>query len=815
VAFRCRGTPGGRRRTRSAFDRWLVDVRHCWRGLRARPGASIGTVVVLTVGIGLTTIIFALTDPFLLRPLPYPDPEHLVVLKIEPASGVSISERFSRDITSDVPSLIDWQRRTDLFQEVTAYGSTDRVRLATPQGATTIAVTSVSPNFLSMLGFRGPVVSQAPPTGPEAPRRLIVSATTSRGRLGLEERQVPTTLRAEGGTFVDVVSTLPEEFLFPSASLFLRPDAVSPVDVGPVVRRASPGTIDMVTGIARVQPGVGPVAVKSALDGGLSASGYQVIVTRLDRHLTDAMRPLALGAFGAGLLIAIVCTANVMNLLVARGLYRARDFATCHALGASRLDLLRLVLLELAAIGVGAAASGLCVAQVGLAAIAQVMPAEYGVLGQPGITHRVVIFTIGLTGAIVLACAIPAWLSARSIASASISRARHDQSRTVRRWRFLLAAGQTMIAMTLLVGAALLARSYANLWLQTTGYAPEARLVAVSYPASRTSSEFVETINATIEVLRRVPGISDAAAGVAVGPLLDGYGGGGGPTIRAGRSTFMMMPSEVTDRYFQVVGTTMLAGRAIESTDRGWDAVVVNRAFARHFWPTITLDEVVGQPISGNGQSGRVVGVAEDAHSWALDVRPTPRLYKALGSWSGSRRLSFAIRLAADGSVPETAIRRAVIAIDGDAVVETVDSVYGRLAESVRDRTFATLILGLFAAAGLGITATGICAVVAFVAARRTREIAIRVALGAKPRDIRRLVGREAVLATFAGGVAGLVASRWLAKAIESQLYGVTAGDWMTPAFAVAGLVAITAVAAWWPTRRALAVQPTVALRIE
>jgi putative ABC transport system permease protein len=211
-----------------------------------------------------------------------------------------------------------------------------------------------------------------------------------------------------------------------------------------------------------------------------------------------------------------------------------------------------------------------------------------------------------------------------------------------------------------------------------------------------------------------------------------------------------------------------------------------------------------------------VVGVAQDTHSRALDHAPRPQFYKPMETGGGGpNRLSFAIRVATGSSVPEAALRRAVTSVDSGAIVEGIDSVYGRLAESVRDRTFAALMLGLFAAAALGVTITGIFAVVAFVAARRTREIAIRVALGARPSDVRRLVVRDAVLATLAGGAAGLGASRWLAKAIESQLYGVTAGDWVTPALATAGLAGIAAIAAWWPTRRALRVDPTVALRME
>jgi ABC-type antimicrobial peptide transport system permease subunit len=363
--------------------------------------------------------------------------------------------------------------------------------------------------------------------------------------------------------------------------------------------------------------------------------------------LSATFRPLALGALAAGLLIAMACLANVMNLLVAHGVYRSQDFATRRALGASDVDLIRLIGLEMAAIGLVTAGAGLLAARFGLTAIAQIMPAEYGALGQPAMTSRVALFT----------------------------------------------------------------------------------------------------------------------------------------------------------------GTLTL--------DRGWDAVVVNRSFAQRAWPDLSVHEVVGQPITRNGQPGRVVGIVGDMYTRALDVPPGPRLYQPIDAPTGPRRLSFAVRLVEGASVPETAIRRAVTAVDADAVVEQVDSAYGRLADSVRDRTFAALVLGLFAIAGVGVTAAGIFAVVAFVAARRTREIAIRVALGARSADVQRLVVRDAVLATAAGGAVGLTASRWLGRAIESQLYGVTAEGWTTPLLAIAVLVGVTALAAWWPAKRALAVPPTAALRVE
>ena len=465
--------------------------------------------------------------------------------------------------------------------------------------------------------------------------------------------------------------------------------------------------------------------------------------------------------------------------------------------------------------GVAAALASLVLAHVALGAVLNVMPLEYGALGTARVTPRVVAFALLMTGAIVVACVVPAWLSARSATVSNVVRRQASESSVTRRSRFLLVAGQTAVAIVLMVGATFLTRSYANLWLQPTGYSGDTRLISVSYPESRTSPQLMDTLSATIDALRRVPGVSAAAAGIHTGELLDGYGGAGGPTIRAGNRAAMLVPSQVTTGYFDVIGTHVHAGRPLAASDRGWDAVVVNEAFARHFWPDTPPEQIVGQAMTANGRPGHVVGVARDTHGRALDIRPRPMIYKPFDVWTGPRRLSFAILPAADRPISEAALRRAVTSVDADAIVDAIDSVHGRLAESVRDRTFATLALGVFAAAGVGVCATGVFSIAAFVAARRTREIAIRLALGADAHHVRRLVVGGVLMAATSGGVVGLVASQALVRSLEGHLYGVAAGDWATHAAAVVALAAITALAAWWPTRRAVRVQPIVALRAD
>jgi ABC-type antimicrobial peptide transport system permease subunit len=201
----------------------------------------------------------------------------------------------------------------------------------------------------------------------------------------------------------------------------------------------------------------------------------------------------------------------------------------------------------------------------------------------------------------------------------------------------------------------------------------------------------------------------------------------------------------------------------------------------------------------------------------SLAEPPVPRYFQLLGNvytYAPSGRVNYAFRI--DGiAPPREAIRRVVGATDTQAVVESVDSVDGRLAEGIRDRTFATLVLGLFGVAGLGVTASGMFAIVAFVVARRTQEIGIRVALGARAHQVRWLVLRDALVAGVVGATIGFLVARMLAKFLASYLYGLEASDWSTPLAAAAVMAIVTGMSAWWPTRRALRLQPTLALRVE
>jgi putative ABC transport system permease protein len=777
-----------------------LELKHAWRGLAGRAAASVGSVLVLTVGVGLTSAIFAITDPFLLKPLPYADPERLAVIRIE---------LKSRDATRPPPTIEAWSARTDLFQGVALFGSTTRLRTIGDDGARSFRAWAVSPEFLPLLYGSSRHVGEAP-TG--AAGRLLVSESMARAYATDGRPSIGAFLRSDSGEAFEIAGMLPARFLFPQRTSEV--DALS-IQEFPGLYWRSGDRWSVVSVLARLQPGI----TGDRLERTLSADPVNVdlnvtAVDDLRRLMTGNERPLAAGALAAGLLIALACVANLMNLQLARGVYRAQEFTTRQALGAPRTALMRLVGWELALIGLITIGAALFVAQLVLLGVARLIPESYVALGNVGVSGRVVVFASLLTIVMIGLCAPVSWFSVRrSMASVGL-RARREVPASIRTWRFVLVAGQSAIATGLLTGAMLLFQSYFNLWAQETGYSSEARLLTVAYPRGRTQADLAQSTPATVEALRRVPGVARVATGLQVGRLVDDYGIAGVSAVSAGGRRAAVVPSLVSPGFFETVGTRLLIGREFTDVDRYGEVAVLNQTAAQRLWPGALLDQAIGTSIAIDGHSPRVVGVVQDAFDQALDTVPRVRVYVPI-RWDrvAAQKVSYVIRATDTRALAEVAIRRAVADVDPEAIVERFNSPTDRLAETVKDRTFATVVLAIFSAACLCVTAAGIVAVVAFVAARRAREIAIRTALGAQPRHVARLVINATVVATLTGGGAGALASRWIERVLSTQLYGVSAGDLRAVLVAVVFLFILSALAVRGPVKRAIRLQTTIALR--
>lgn len=780
---------------RARFARRLrADLWQASRSLRANPGMTAASVLVLALGIGLLAAMFALTDPYTFRPLPYLRADELVA--IEPGRN----QRGAR-----VPSVDEWSAQTHLFQGVAVYGRDYGPPVVIDGRSRVLTTYKVSGNFFSVLGVPGPTTAEwrAASSALEAP----VLWSSHGQRRAVTRFRPGDRLTRKDDRGLRVIGVLPPTFTFPSTSG--QPDAVTffqDPDLATVTyfERGMSSTA-RVTIIARLQPAITSEAIRQALP---NADAFdELTVTPLDEWLTRDLQPLAWGAFAAGALVLLVCAGNVANMFMARGTHRLHEFATRVALGASRRDILRLWAVELALVATCGLLLGVLFAWMTLDVVSTTIPDMYVVLGQPAVTFRVTAVAAGVAWFAFVTGIAPAVVITRLASRSLFERSATSGGRRLRTMRVMFAAGQTSLAVMLAIGAAMLVQSYLNLVARDTGYDESTLYVNVDgidtlRPAG------VQEIAAAIGELQRLPGVTAVAAtsGRVVGEVWFRRG----VEIDGAKAAVDVQP--VSDEYFEVSGLGILQGRSLQPGDDNWRAVVVNQSFAKEHWPDASP---IGRQLTLGPRVSTVVGLSRDALDQGLVQAATPSVYVAMAGSGFSSGVRFLIRVATGENVPADRIRAAILAVNPTAEVHDVETVGARLMHTIRDRTFATLVLTLFCVAGGLVTATGLAGIVSFVVARRTKEIAIRVAIGAKPSDIRRLVTREAVSSAMTGAVIGLLVGRWLSTWLESLVFGVEAGSWMTALVAVTASVLIFVVTSLMAARRAVRLSPNQALRVD
>jgi len=440
----------------------------------------------------------------------------------------------------------------------------------------------------------------------------------------------------------------------------------------------------------------------------------------------------------------------------------------------------------------------------------RLLPLEYVSLGQPKLTWRVGQFAALTTAFVLLAGTTVAWLAGRYTFALLKRGDAGSQGRPTRALRTVVTAGQASFAMFLLAVAALVGRSYANLLTQDTGFSSgDGIVLSTSYPPDHVGVRLQDDIDLAIERLRRQPGVR--SAGAAVGSMLDRLLIAGGLEVDGRLVT--CMTKRVTPSYFSAVGSSFVAGRQLLSHGE----IVVTDSFARLAWPNIS---VIGRR-AGSGGQFEVVGVIRDEFNFALDVSPEPTVFSILENpWADCigtlcGQVSYVVGLDGTARDVRSLLTRAILEVNRDAVVFETANIRQRLFATIKDRSFATLVLGLFALIAVAVCLAGVVTVLGFILARRTREIAVHLALGARPAQLLRLLLTEALASLAVGIAAGLLTARWASALLRHLLYGIQPGDWPT-ILAAAGLMAGAAIAtAFWPVRRALQASPATALRVE
>lgn len=813
VAAYRRRSPATAASSRTLMDTLRADVIHAWRAMRARPAAALATIAVLALGIGLVSAMFALADPYLLRPLPYREPDALVRLLLRTRTP------------ENVPRLGDWQSRHDLFDGVAADGAVTLPLVSAPMGEMSLRLRAVSANFFDLIGVPVSMPAHWRPASPPAETPVILTAEAARRLFG-DGRGSPigallSRTDDEAGAY-RVTAVLPASFLDPNGRSATSVGGYVPLADGLIANlRILPGGGysygSVMSPLARLRAGVTPAMVQAALStgaqpagGGMPTTGAVVVATPLGTLLTARVRPLALGALGAGALILLVCATNVANLLLTRGASRTREIAAREALGASGIDIVRLVFVELGLLAAAGVAAGLVVANAALAAAAVVIPAQYTSLGAPALTWRVAVAACA-AGAFVMGAGLaPAWAAWRVTPLALVSQTSAVETRSLRALRFLMTAAETAVAIVLVAGAVLFGRSYVNLLAQDPGY--DGNTLAVSAVYHGSPDALAPAIEATIARLGALPGVTQA--GASPGSLVDGLRAVGvdKPLVLDGRRV-PGGPRQVSADFFQAAGARLVTGRLPSAADGG-RAIAVSQSFAE---ACCEGRSPVGHTIVAGSGTFVIVGVVKDLYTTAFDEPPRPTVYVPIGtpgtplfSW-----VNFVVHATDPSPALATALEREIRAAAPGVTIQGSDTLRARLMQSVNDRSFATLLVVFFAVAAAGVVAAGILGVVGFVAARRTREIAIRMAIGATSRDVARLVTRDAAVAAGAGAVLGLVGAAWLSKTVTSWLYGIRPADPLSLVLAALVMTGVVVVAAWLPARRATRLAPTIALRAE
>jgi predicted permease len=798
------------------------DVRYALRLLSKQPATSATILLTLALGIGATTAVFAVVNAVLLRPLPYPAPEDLVIVwEQRPAES-----NFSNPVSP--ADFLDWAEKNRSFTAMAAFarGTADLTGHGDPVQVPTASVTS---RFFDVLGVR-PLLGRTFLTGEDVldqNRIAIVSHRLWRQHFGGNSEIVGRDIVLDG-VGMQIVGVLPADFEFPG----------EPTDVWtPMVLRSStappPRASHFLQVYARLRPGVtidGAQAEMAAIGGQLSAAfpqeneghGPRVVSLRED-IVGPARRGLVMVMSAVAFVMLIACT-NVATLLLASGAGRRRELAIRSAIGAARARLLRQSLTESTVFAAIGALLGVAVAAWLLRLlIVQTPPALSGAgLDRARLDIPVLLFTtlLGLVTA-AIAGALPAWQVARTQPSDPLREASGRSPLALRRGvRTLLIAGQVALTVLLVIGAGLMTRTFLRVLAQPAGIdTPDRLVVNLTLPRVRYSDRDAvrRARRALDERFATVPGViafgannnlpltgSDSRQGITV----DGF------QRTPGDSPVRAHIRIVTPGYFGAMGIRLREGRLLAATDdeRAPIAIVINRTMAERYWPGRSAIGGRMRFNSSNELWREVVGVIDDVKHWGLDREVNPELYLAHDQ-QPSAALTYVFHTAGDPLGVVAAIDAHVKAVDRDLPLGAVRTFEDVAAMSMATRRWSALFLGLFAVLGIVLAAAGIYGVMSHVVALRTAEIGVRLSLGARPGAMLRDVIGDTLLNAGVGLALGLLGAWASVRALQALLYDVRPADPATFASAAAIVLLIAILAALLPAFRAMRVDPVNALR--
>jgi putative ABC transport system permease protein len=811
------------RATLPVIESVVRDLRYTLRGFRRNPVFAIAAVLTLALGIGATTAVFSVVDRLLFRSLPYAHPEQLVSAGL---TAPIIPQEFMLG-----GSYYEWQDHQRPFAALTSESGVTECDL-TERNPQRLSCANVEQNFLTTLGV-SPVLGRnflPEEDRPHGPKAALISYALWVSRFGRDPEVVNRIVSIDRHP-VRVVGVLPRDFEMPTLEKadILEPEAL---DVA-AQRKADPGAV--LYAFARLKPGISAhqaaEQLKPVFDYSLNLapprfrSEVHLRVRSIrDRQMQD-VRQIAWVLLGSVLAVLLIACANVASLLLSRTVARERELAVRSALGATRAGLIRQTLTESVLLSLLGTAAGCVVAEGLLQLFIAIAPSSLPFLAKAGIDLRIVTFTaaLGVAAGVMFGLA-PALFRPRAIALA----AREPVLQTRALLRRAMVVLQVAASMMLLAGAMLLVRSFANLQNQALGMNSHGVLTATlslnreKYATPQLQREFFMQAEAA---LRRLPGVSEVAITDTMPP--GGYQHDqifsimevAGRPASTGGTGGMVQWRMVTPEYFKTLDIPIVRGAGFTEEERESKGtyLVLSASLAKRLFPD---EDPIGKEVKPTpGDPWHiVVGVAGDVKNGGLEAQELPEFYRLrrneLEDWRMAPSAVLVMRTSTSSKALAPWVRSQIAQIDGTVPVE-IESMNERVAKMADRPRFETALLSFFACTGLLMAVIGLYGVVSFIAQQRTREIGIRIAVGADRGDVLRLILGEGVRLIAIGGVIGICASLVLTRVLQSVLFHVGAHDPVTFMVVTVMLGMVTLVAVLIPARSAMKTDPVTALRWE
>ena len=826
----------------------ITELRYAVRTLRRSPVFAASAILALALGLGANTAVFSVVYAVLLRPLPYPDADRLIKLSEFNATEGRDDGRVSRG------TFADWSARARTVESLAVFSSGGEALWTLGDRLQVVRVAAASPSLTRVLAVQ-PILGRWFPesSAPPAPPGFVISYGLWQRAFGGATDVIGRTVLVEGRNRREIIGVMPRGFAFPE-----RAEAWTNLNVGGAMNPQQRRYLYYHT-IGRTAPGVTldgarrefeQLSAQLAAELPESNKGWAARVVPLAGADTAASKPALLALVAAVGGVLLIGCANVANLLLARTSARGREIAVRIALGASTARLARQSLMEAALIGAAGTLLGLAIGQWLVAALVTLAPPDIPRVSDVRMDLALLIFTAcaGIASVAFIGLA-PAWQAARAARTGTLraeARAMTTRSALTRR---VLIAGEVAVVVLLLTGAMLFLRTFVSLRGVDLGFEPE-RVWSVSArwplgrfapttPGARMWPRIQQSVDGLVEAVATIPGV-DAAGLISDVPLTGNPYSGTVWRSDAPGAAGLTPPSDTRDRwradlnvvtpgYFRALGVPFVRGRNFIDSDR-WTAdqlnasvvptggaVIVNRAFAsRYFGDENPVGrELVLYDNQTFGWLRTIVGVVADVRGHAVAEAPAPAVYLPHAQHPDVFLPSLIVRSSLAPAALTSALRDRITTYDPQLLVQRIRPMDEVVSGALSRPRFNLLLVGSFAVLGLALAAVGIYGVVSFLVAQRTREIGIRMALGARAAHVRRLVIVEGMAPVLVGSAAGIGAGLLATRAIRGLLFGVTPLDPLSLAAAPAILAVIALLACYLPARRATRVDPLVALREE